>query len=275
MLPATGSRGRRRLFSRHQRLPPAQLRSIRPDCAVDQTATLRPTARSSAGHDRRAVAQSGDIRLSSEIRLVGADPFAHRLGPVEPSDPGRISSGRAGRNRIAAVAAESPAAASAGVADEPGADWSPKPLADLSTNIVLPGGVLPRDYWTERAPQHMAFFDPCGTTRGWPVNTFNWVASCFCSNPLYFEEINLERYGYGCGCFGPCCSSCVQSAVSAAHFFGTSSALPYKMARRLSVRVRLHARPLPAGQLPAVALSLLLARELPGRPLEPVAWRWD
>ena len=99
----------------------------------------------------------------------------------------------------------------------------------MTTNTVLPAGTLPRDYWNERTPQHVAFFDPTGTTCGWPVNTFNWVASCFCCNPLYFEEVNLERYGYGCGCFGPCCTECVQSTVSGAHFFANVVALPYKM----------------------------------------------
>jgi hypothetical protein len=114
--------------------------------------------------------------------------------------------------------------------DEPGAQWAPKPLADLTTNTTLPGGVLPRDYWSERSPQTIAFFDPNGTTRGWPVNTYNWVASCLAHNPLYFEEINLERYGYGCSAGGPCCTNGVQSLCSAAHFFGTVPALPYMMA---------------------------------------------
>ena len=44
----------------------------------------------------------------------------------------------------------------------------------------------------------------------------------FCHRPLYFEEINLERYGYGCGW-------CLQPGASAAHFFGTVPALPYLM----------------------------------------------
>ena len=61
------------------------------------------------------------------------------------------------------------------------------------------------------------------------MNSFNWVASCLCHNPLYFEEINLERYGYGCGVDGPCCTNGVQSLCSAAHFFGTVVALPYEM----------------------------------------------
>jgi hypothetical protein len=107
--------------------------------------------------------------------------------------------------------------------DEPGANWTPTPLDELSTNIVLPGGLLPRDHWAERPHQFVGFFDPCGMTRGWPVNSYLWEASCFAHNPLYFEEINLERYGYGC-------CACLQPAASACHFFGTVPALPYKMA---------------------------------------------
>lgn len=44
----------------------------------------------------------------------------------------------------------------------------------------------------------------------------------FCHFPLYFEEAKLERYGH--------CHGIVQPAISAAHFFGTIPALPYKMA---------------------------------------------
>jgi hypothetical protein len=41
--------------------------------------------------------------------------------------------------------------------------------------------------------------------------------------PLYFEEVNLERHGYGH-------HDCLQPFVSAAHFFGTVPALPYCLA---------------------------------------------
>jgi hypothetical protein len=62
------------------------------------------------------------------------------------------------------------------------------------------------------------------------MDCYHWCASCLCYQPLYFEEPNLERYGYGCGCCTCCCSTCIQSACSAAHFFGTVPALPYMMA---------------------------------------------
>jgi hypothetical protein len=111
-----------------------------------------------------------------------------------------------------------------------GSTWSAKPVCELTTDIMLPGGLLPKNHWQDRPQQFVPCGEVCGTTRGWPVNTFTWVASCLCHNPLYFEEINLERYGYGCGCYGPCCSTCLQSGVSACHFFGTIPALPWKMA---------------------------------------------
>ncbi len=114
--------------------------------------------------------------------------------------------------------------------EQAGSIWSARPVSELSTDIVLPGGLLPKNHWQDRPQQFVPCGNVCGTTRGWPVNTFTWVASCLCHNPLYFEEINLERYGYGCGCFSPCCSNCLQSAVSACHFFGTIPALPWEMA---------------------------------------------
>ena len=44
----------------------------------------------------------------------------------------------------------------------------------------------------------------------------------FCYGPLYFEEVNLERYGTAL--------PAVQPAVSAARFFGTMAILPYRLA---------------------------------------------
>jgi hypothetical protein len=166
--------------------------------------------------------ENGELKLSSEIRVVGADPFEH-LSPEPVSHVAAAAFQGAAPAALEPLPAPPIASAQPAAPDEPGADWSPKPLSELSTNTLPPAGVLPRNYWGERAPQHVACFDPCGTTRGWPVNSFNWVASCLCHNPLYFEEINLERYGYGC-------CECLQPAASAAHFFATVPALPYMMA---------------------------------------------
>ncbi len=57
--------------------------------------------------------------------------------------------------------------------------------------------------------------------RGNAQFSYSWQASAFCHQPLYFEEVNLERYGRS--------HKYVQPALSAAHFFCTLPALPYLM----------------------------------------------
>ncbi|MCG8653219.1 MAG: hypothetical protein MI861_25485 [Pirellulales bacterium] len=58
--------------------------------------------------------------------------------------------------------------------------------------------------------------------RNWTPLTMTWKASNLCHNPLYFEEVNLERYGHTAG-------PVLQPAVSTAHFFANIAVLPYKM----------------------------------------------
>ena len=58
--------------------------------------------------------------------------------------------------------------------------------------------------------------------RQWAQITYNWKASGLCHKPLYFEEVQLERYGHSWGPY-------VQPIVSGIHFFGTVPILPYKM----------------------------------------------
>ena len=63
---------------------------------------------------------------------------------------------------------------------------------------------------------------PNGVSRPWPLQTVQYAATGFCHQPLYFQEINLERYGNN---FGPC----LQPFVSAGMFFGRVPLLPYMM----------------------------------------------
>ncbi|HUP79264.1 MAG TPA: hypothetical protein VM260_12005 [Pirellula sp.] len=52
--------------------------------------------------------------------------------------------------------------------------------------------------------------------------TVTWKASSACHKPLYFEDVQLERYGHEWGPFA-------QPVISTAHFFGDVLVLPYKM----------------------------------------------
>lgn len=58
--------------------------------------------------------------------------------------------------------------------------------------------------------------------RVWPQITYTWKASALCHKPLYFEQVQLERYGHTT-------LPDVQPLVSGAHFFGSVAILPYKM----------------------------------------------
>lgn len=57
--------------------------------------------------------------------------------------------------------------------------------------------------------------------RRWTPTTMTWAASNLCHHPLYFEQVNLERYGHTAGPF-------LQPVVSSAHFFANIAVLPYK-----------------------------------------------
>ena len=61
------------------------------------------------------------------------------------------------------------------------------------------------------------------TPRNWVAGTFTYQASNLCHKPLYFEEVQLERYGHTAG-------PIKQPLLSGAHFFCNIAVLPYKMA---------------------------------------------
>ncbi len=58
--------------------------------------------------------------------------------------------------------------------------------------------------------------------RTWSCITYTWKAAATCHKPLYFEEVNLERYGHSRG-------PILDPLVSAAHFFVCVPLLPYEM----------------------------------------------
>jgi hypothetical protein len=57
--------------------------------------------------------------------------------------------------------------------------------------------------------------------RYWVCQTLTWKASALCHKPLYFEDIQLERYGHSAG-------PIQQPIRSTAHFFGRLITLPYQ-----------------------------------------------
>lgn len=71
-------------------------------------------------------------------------------------------------------------------------------------------------------PQECLIEQTAYVPRNWTATTVTWKASNLCHKPLYFEEVNLERYGHTAG-------PIFQPVVSSAHFFVNIAVLPYKM----------------------------------------------
>jgi hypothetical protein len=71
-------------------------------------------------------------------------------------------------------------------------------------------------------PQECLIEQVAYTPRNWTPATMTWKASNLCHHPLYFEDVNLERYGHTRG-------PLLEPIVQTAHFFGSVIVLPYKM----------------------------------------------
>lgn len=87
-------------------------------------------------------------------------------------------------------------------------------IHDLTDATKATPGRMPE----ECAAPHGGPFEP----RTWEETTFMWKASGLCHKPLYFEDVELERYGHS---WGPV----VQPVISGGKFFATVPVLPYKM----------------------------------------------
>jgi hypothetical protein len=96
------------------------------------------------------------------------------------------------------------------------------PLATLRANIAAPPGMMPEDIAAHCRAVTPARED-ARLVDGWACFNKHWSATGMRHRPLYFEEINAERYGYVSG--GPC----LQPLVSAGHFLATIPTLPYQM----------------------------------------------
>lgn len=102
------------------------------------------------------------------------------------------------------------------------------PLSDVSVNIAAPTGKMPEDLAAVCREQNAPVTDS-RMHGGWAMFEKRWAATGMCHRPLYFEEVNAERYGYT-----P--APRLQPVISAARFVATIPALPYLMVARPSCR---------------------------------------
>ena len=74
-------------------------------------------------------------------------------------------------------------------------------------------------WWS--VPTECTFGDEQYLGRNWAPSTLTWKASALCHKPLYFEEVQLERYGHTAG-------PLKQPFLSGAHFFLNLVTIPYQ-----------------------------------------------
>ncbi len=92
--------------------------------------------------------------------------------------------------------------------------------ANKLTNIELSIGVTGAE--GTDFPCECTLGDEQFQPRAWSCLTYQWKAAGNCHKPLYFEDVQLERYGHSC-------KPLVQHVWSGVHFFGHILLLPYNM----------------------------------------------
>lgn len=195
-------------------IPPAEVPQI--DVAVDQRAD-NPFRRELAAPPEVAEGVPEQTMEESAIEPQGKDevffPFA--CDPFA-SEPATLAYPLAvipddSKPTLVAVGAEEVA--------RPRSEPYQKPIGLLGVNISLPKGAVPRN----EAQEIVSTIPFAGNMpRPWPSLVYHWEAAATWHQPLYFEEVNAERYGYQCNWVA-------QPFVSTAHFFGTLPAMPYLM----------------------------------------------
>lgn len=100
-----------------------------------------------------------------------------------------------------------------------GVDDGYKPITAVNTSIAPKEGDLPQNPGLARFPKARDLRFPAGTNRGWGLTPFTWEADGTYHDALYFEEVNVERYGYH--------RKLIQPVISGGRFFATAPFLPY------------------------------------------------
>ncbi len=175
---------------------------------------LRPTA--GAGRSTADAVQPNELRILEPTRL----PKTFRIHPTAQAEPLQHGPALSGNSGPQVVPGLRPVPNSAAGGDDVDVSW--KPIGQLTANTTIPAGQMPLDAGAAKFGSSGVVFAPATERRDWPASSSYWEAPGSSHGPLYFEEINLERYGYSYGHLQP--------LVSAAHFFGTIPLLPYAMA---------------------------------------------
>ena len=144
--------------------------------------------------------EEDDATRADKLRLLESRTWRGRRGEVLAT--GRMTNLKNGR---------------VVVSDDGGKEVASLPWSELGDDEVC----YINAYW--RLPVECTLGGRQVVSRTWLASSWQWQASALCHKPLYFEEVQLERYGHTTGPF-------TQPWVSGAHFFLNIAALPYHMA---------------------------------------------
>jgi hypothetical protein len=152
--------------------------------------------------------------------------------PVESQVPeAQTPAGRApleelpfGESAVEASPGDRPATQPFPVAESAPAEPNPnglKSIFSIATSTSPPAGELPANRFPSSSDEAPIVYGAGRASRGWAVSEYNWEATAMFHQPLYFEEVNLERYGYTHGI--------AQPAISYGQFLVNVIAMPYKV----------------------------------------------
>lgn len=97
-----------------------------------------------------------------------------------------------------------------------------KPMEQIEADIRIARDQLPLDRSEGLFAEPIPVSDASLERYGWPELAFWWAPPELAYQPLYFDDVPLERYGQT-----PC--RLAQPVLSGVHFFGNLMLLPYDM----------------------------------------------
>jgi hypothetical protein len=96
-----------------------------------------------------------------------------------------------------------------------------KTIGELRARITPSEGDFPIDHAGPHFADQPIVHHGYGTVRGWNGLSYAWNNTGVCHAPLYFQDLNLERYGYHYGC--------AQTFVSSVKFVADTALFTYKL----------------------------------------------
>ena len=122
---------------------------------------------------------------------------------------------------LGAQAAGDPVSPPRGASDSPRSNQRSRPIDQLRVDIAQPQGeVLPPDHSSRLFSRGMV--DSTAEPGHEPADVFMWAPTDLCYWPLYFEDVQLERYGQTL-------APSFQPVFSGVHFAADFTLLPLKM----------------------------------------------